>query len=85
MFEIETLRISLAAARVNAGMTQEETANKLQVTKQTIINWEKGRVMPGVPEMEMLSRVYRIPIENIFLHNNLQKVENGQEKTEPAK
>lgn len=64
---MEKLQITLAAARVNAGMTQEDVAQRLQVSKQTIINWEKGRTIPGIPEIEMLARIYRIPQENIFL------------------
>lgn len=65
--ELEELQISLAAARVNAGMTQEEIARIMKVSKQTIINWEKGRTIPGIPEMEMLARLYKIPQNNIFL------------------
>ena len=65
--ELEELQISLAAARVNAGMTQEEIAKIMKVSKQTIINWEKGRTIPGIPEMEMLARLYKIPQNNIFL------------------
>lgn len=61
------LQISLAAARVNAGLTQEEVAEKMRVSKVTVINWEKGRVVPGIPETEMLSRIYNIPQDNIFL------------------
>lgn len=67
MNKVEKLQITLAAARVNAGMTQEEVAKVLHVTKQTIINWEKGRVIPGIPEIEMLARVYNIPQDHIFL------------------
>lgn len=61
------LQISLAAARVNAKMTQEEVAKQLDVSKQTIINWEKGRVVPGIPEVEMLSKIYKMPQDYIFL------------------
>ncbi len=64
---VEKLQINLAAARVNAGLTQEDVAKKMNVTKQTIINWEKGRIIPGIPEIEMLSRIYDIPQDNIFL------------------
>lgn len=67
MKKLEKLQISLAAARVNADMTQEEVAKKMGVSKQTIINWEKGRVIPGIPEIEMLARVYGISQDNIFL------------------
>lgn len=61
------IQISLAAARVNAGLTQEDIAKKMGVSKQTIINWEKGKVVPGIPEMEMLARTYNIPQDYIFL------------------
>lgn len=64
---LEKLQISLAAARVNAGMTQEDVARKMHVSKVTIINWEKGKVVPGIPEIQMLSRIYKIPQDNIFL------------------
>ena len=64
---MEKLQISLAAARVNAGMTQEDVAREMHVSKQTIVNWEKGKVVPGIPEMEMMSRIYRSPQDNIFL------------------
>ena len=64
---MEKLQITLAAARVNAGMTQDDVAKRLQVSKQTIINWEKGRTIPGIPEVESLTRIYGIPQENIFL------------------
>lgn len=61
------IQISLAAARVNAGMTQLEVARQMRVSKQTIINWEKGRIIPRIPEMEMLSRIYNMPQDYIFL------------------
>lgn len=64
---MEKLQITLAAARVNAGMTQDDVAKRLQLSKQTIINWEKGRTIPGIPEVEALARIYGIPQENIFL------------------
>ncbi len=64
---MKKLQISLAAARVNAGMTQEDVAQEMHVSKQTIVNWEKGKVVPRIPEVEMLARIYKIPQDNIFL------------------
>ncbi|MFR5486664.1 helix-turn-helix transcriptional regulator [Eubacterium sp.] len=61
------IQISLAAARVNAGLTQDEVARKLKVTKQTIVNWEKGRKELKPAEFYMLSEIYKIPKNNIFL------------------
>ena len=64
---MEKFQISLAAARVNACMTQEDTAKAMKVSKTTVLNWEKGKVIPGIPEVEMLSRLYGIPQDHIFL------------------
>ena len=64
---LEKLQISLAAARVNAGMTQEDMAKEMHISKATIINWEKGKVIPRISEIQMLSRIYKIPQDNIFL------------------
>ncbi len=64
---MEMLKINLAAARVNAGMTQEEAAKRLKVTKRTLINWEKGVAMPSFADLNLLSSIYGIPMDNIFL------------------
>lgn len=63
----EVLQISLAAARVNARLTQEEAAKKMKIGKRTIINWEKGIVTPSFADINLLSKIYNIPIDNIFL------------------
>ncbi len=64
---METLQISLAAARVNAGLTQEEVAREMKINKQTVCNWEKGKVIPKQAQLEMMCRIYKIPVDNIFL------------------
>ena len=64
---MDKLQISLAAARVNARMTQEDAAKRLKVGKRTIINWEKGRSVPSFADINMLSQIYNIPVDNIFL------------------
>ena len=52
---MSNLQISLAAARVNANMTQEDVAKAMNVSQTTIVNWEKGKVVPGIPEMDQFS------------------------------
>lgn len=68
---MELLKISLAAARVNAGMTQQEAAERLGVTRNTIITWESGRRNPGFMEITAIAHVYGIPVDNIFLPTEL--------------
>ena len=65
--QLEKLRISLAAARVNAGLTQEDVAKELCISKQTVINWEKGRVIPNFATLNTLSSLYRISMDDIIL------------------
>lgn len=61
------LQISLAAARVNAKLTQQDVAEFLGVSKQSIVNWEKGKVLPNFATLQALSGLYKIPTDNIFL------------------
>lgn len=64
---IKILQISLAAARVNAGMTQEYVSRALKVSKNTIVSWEKGATEPTISRVRELSELYNIPLDNIFL------------------
>lgn len=61
------LKISLAAARVNAEMTQEDVAKEMHVSKNTVVNWEKGKSEPTISQSRKLSKLYNMPLEYIFL------------------
>lgn len=71
---MDTIQISLAAARVNAGMTQEEVAKALSVGKQTIVNWEKGKSEPKMSQSRELSKLYKMPLDFIFLPQKSNKI-----------
>ena len=64
---MKNLQISLAAARVNANLTQDEVSRQLHVSKQTVVNWEKGKAAPTFIVLTALSNLYGIPIDNIIL------------------
>lgn len=59
------LKISLAAARKNANLTQEQVASKLKVSVSTIKNWEKGTTTPVVPKANELCELYGVPYDCI--------------------
>lgn len=65
------VKISLAAARVNARKTQEDVAKHLHVTKQTIVNWENGKIIPKPAYLNMMCEFYNFPVDNIFLPKEL--------------
>lgn len=62
-----TLKISLKAARINAGITQEAVAAMLKKSKVTIINWEKGKTSIDKGNFDALCRLYSVDEDNIFL------------------
>lgn len=68
------IQISLAAARVNAGLTQEDVAKHMHVSKNTIVNWEKGKNEPQISEARKLSELYKMPLDNIFLPSKSNKI-----------
>lgn len=65
----ESIRISLKAARINAGLTIAEASKEIGVTKNTIMNWENGNSMPGIDKAISLSELYKLPLENLIFCN----------------
>ncbi len=60
-------KISLKAARVNAGMTQEEVARRLHKGKQTIGAWETGQSAIDALSFLALCDLYGMAADNISL------------------
>ncbi len=71
---MKKLQISLAAARVNANMTQEDVAREIHVSKQTVVNWEKGNSEPSISQSRSLSNLYNMPLEYIFLPDKSNEI-----------
>lgn len=59
-------KITLKAARINAGLSQAEAAKKLDVSVSTIRNWECGKTFPNQPKIERMCEVYNIPFDALF-------------------
>lgn len=59
-------KITVKAARVNAGLTQEELANKMGVHRSTISSWETNPSTMQIKDAELLCKILNIPISNIF-------------------
>lgn len=61
------MKISLRAARVNAGFTQADVAKKLRKNKQTIVNWENGKTEIDKANFYSLCHIYNCKLDDIFL------------------
>ena len=58
----------LRELREERGLTQEELAKVLGVTRQTIIAIEKGRYDPSLRLAFRIARFFNRPIEEIFIY-----------------
>lgn len=67
--EVIQLGISLKAARVNKNLTQAEAAEKLNVSKYTIGNWERGISFPDVEHIKKIEELYDVPYNDINFLN----------------
>ncbi|MGV4330553.1 helix-turn-helix transcriptional regulator [Streptococcus thermophilus] len=58
--------LDIKSARLKAGMTQKELGEILGVTKQTIINYEKGTTEPSWERLEDIAKALKIDVDDLF-------------------
>lgn len=56
----------LKNARMNANMTQEQAAEQINVSRQTISNWENGKSLPDVINLIKISDVYQMSLDTLL-------------------
>lgn len=61
----DILKISLASARVNANLTQEEVCKVLNISKKTLGSWENGNSEPKISQALDLAELYHCNVNNI--------------------
>ena len=59
------VQITIRAARVNAGLSQKEAADRLGVTTKTLGNWEKGITFPPVDKVQAICELYGVPYDQL--------------------
>lgn len=67
----------LKEARINSGLTQEQVAEDIKVTRQTISNWENERSYP-------LSNLYSLSLDDL-LKGDDKMIEHLEENTNIVK
>ena len=53
-------------ARIKANLTQEQVAEVLNVSRQTISNWETGKTYPDIVSVVKLSDLYDISLDHLL-------------------
>ena len=56
----------LKNARIEAGLTQEKAAEKIDVSRQTISNWENEKSYPDIISVIALSDLYSVSLDELL-------------------
>lgn len=74
----------LKDARVHSGLTQEVVAEKINVSRQTISNWENEKSYPDIISVIELSNLYCISLDDL-LKGDSKMIEHLEESTNVVK
>lgn len=70
----------LKEARIESGLSQENVAEKINVSRQTISNWENEKTYPDIISVIKLSDLYSISLDTL-LKGDQKMVEHLEEST----
>ncbi len=62
----ERIKNEVSKLRVESGVTQEDLAIKVNVSRQTIIALEKGNYTPSILLALKIAGFFEMPVEKIF-------------------
>ena len=61
-----TLGNSLYKARKRTGLSQEEVAEKLGVSRQTISKWETNETLPDIRQSKQMAQLYHLSLDELI-------------------
>lgn len=63
---IETLKRNIKGLRVKAGFTQDQAADALLLSKETIFRWEKEPQKMPIIKLALLADLYHCSVNDFF-------------------
>ena len=60
------MKITLKAARVNAGYSQKQIAEQFKISQSAVSKWENGQAVPRVDMAMKLSDLYGLDLQQIL-------------------
>lgn len=70
--------------RTEANLSQEELADKIFVSRQTISNWENDKNYPDIKSLVLMSEVFRVSLDNL-IKGDLERMKKEIDTQEYAK
>ena len=72
-----TLGENLRELRISRGLSQEEVARALFVSRQSVSKWENGAAEPGVDHLKALARLYGVSLDRLLLAEDPESPPEG--------
>jgi len=79
---IKYLAKNLSIAREASGKTMKECSTLLDIPASRLKNYEAGKYIPSLPEIEALSFLYRIPVHMFFEPDAIKNLIHSPESTQ---
>lgn len=74
---------SLFHARKKSGLSQEEVAEKIGVSRQTISKWETNETVPDIYQSKKMAKLYKISLDELIEFDiDLQEIEEMIDKSD---
>ena len=75
-----SLSENLQRLRKEKGLSQEDVAQKLFVSRQSVSKWENGNAEPGVENLKALAGLYGVTLDELMENELAEGVQFGEEK-----
>ncbi|WP_233105198.1 helix-turn-helix transcriptional regulator [[Clostridium] innocuum] len=73
------VRTKLKKARKNYGLSQDDLALKLFLSRQTISNWETNKTLPDIKSLINISYIFNVSLDNL-LKEDLEEMKKMVDK-----
>ena len=60
------MAITIKAARVNVGLTQEAAAKELGISRVTLANYEAGKTTPDIEMGKKIAMLYKTSVDDLI-------------------
>ncbi len=86
MKEVTKMELSkqIKKYRTEANLSQEELADKIYVSRQTISNWENEKNYPDIKSLVLMSEVFQVSLDNL-VKGDLERMKKEIDTQEYAK
>ena len=82
--EKKTIGSFLSALRKANGMTQQEVADKLNVSNKTVSKWERDEGCPEIMMLPAIAELYSVTVDEILRGERITKSESEERKNEKS-